>query len=253
MRILLLALLAGCGGSVDDAGLDESALKRRCDGPFDCYLPNPDPEPGDNDRLRNKYAGGVQFTLEPGTHLYTGFAGDRGAIVSKQVRINYGQRKTLMGAPFVYVVGVSLADGTGASGWVPESAIAEDIGYMHTVRAGDPGQGDYATVFTITGGDLAAYGDLKVNPHVTEAHQAATDYLARPGNVVNFCYNLPGAGGASDDTFAIGAPFYRSRGVDHVDIPLYYPNGTVRVGHLTFVYGHVGSRYGWIARDALTP
>jgi hypothetical protein len=254
MRFLLFAIVfAGCSGSVDDPTADESAVKGRCNGPFDCFLPNPDPVRGNNDRLRNRYVGGVDFTLEEGTHLYTGFGGDRGAIVSHAVRINYGQRKTLLNAPFVYVLGVTLADGSGASGWVPESAIAEDIGYMHTVRAEDPGQGDYQTVFTITGGDVSAYGDLKVNPNVKELHQAASDYLVRAGNVVNFCYNLPGTGGASDDTFPIGAPFHRSLGVEHVDIPLYYPRGRVRVGHLTFVYGHVGSRWGWIARDALTP
>ena len=99
------------------------------------------------------------------------------------------------------------------------------VGYMHTLDAANP----------------------------KEAHQAASDYLVRPGGVVNLCYNLPGTGGASDDTFPLGAIFRRSRGVTHVDVPLYHPGGPVRVGHLTFVYGHVGARYGWIARDAVSP
>src|SRR4051794_17711213 len=73
---------AGCSGSVDDVTTDDQAVTQRCDGPFNCFLPNPDPVHGENNRLRNRVTGGITFPLAPGTHLHDGTGNDRGEISS---------------------------------------------------------------------------------------------------------------------------------------------------------------------------
>jgi hypothetical protein len=73
----------------------------------------------------------------------------------------------------------------------------------------------------------------------------------REGNVVNLLYNLPGEGGVSTDTLPAGTHFHRSLGVASIDIPLYQPGKSKVVKTMKFVYGHVGTRWGWMAHDAL--
>jgi len=172
-------------------------------------------------------------------------------VSSRSILINFGQRKTLRGAAHVYAFAVALTSGQHVSGWVPQSAVDPDIARMPTANAPNPNDGEYESDFVLTGGNLADYGSLKVIPGFTDTNGAASDYLVRPGNVLNMLYNLPCMGGVSNDTLPLGARFRRARVEAHA-IPLYRPGGQQVVDWLVFVYGQVNGRYGWIARDALT-
>jgi hypothetical protein len=257
LGVLLLAP-AGCGVSDEDGdepktAEEESALQVACGGPFNCKLPNPDGN-GTN-RATNHHDGTLNFPIVSNVHLRDGAGNVRGVVARRSVQVNYGQRKILAGSRHVYAFSTHLTSGLSASGWVREGALAQgNITYMPTVRGRDPGQGDYATTFTIVNGPLDTYRGLKVGQNIApDGGVNATDYLGRTGGVVNLLYNLPGYGGVSTDSFPLGTQFHRSHGVSEVAIPLYHPESSVRVGHLNFVYGHVGGRYGWIARDALDP
>jgi hypothetical protein len=244
----------GCGQGAPDEGEasgTESDAIRSCKGPFDCKLPNHNA--ASTNRATDPANGTARWPILPGTVLYDGFGHPRAAVAENAVYLNYGQRKQIQGTTYVYAFATLLANGMHASGWIPEAKVVDDVArLMPTVSARDPGSGDYSTTFLVTGGNPAAYGDLKVDPRFNGPNDAAADYLVREGNVVNLLYNLPGVGGVSTDTFPIGAPFHRSRGVEAVAIPLYRPGGSSVVAHMTFVYGHVGSRHGWIAHAALT-
>lgn len=251
---VVLASSAACSGSPDESvessGEAVDPLQGvACKGPFDCKLPNHGA--ANANRATDPKNGTPSWPLRSGTLLRDGFGDVRGTVADGAVQINYGQRKRIGNATYVYAFAVRLTNG-GASGWIDEKDVVDDIArLMPTVSGRDPGLGDYATAFTVTGGNLAAFGDLKVDPNYTGSHEAATDYLVRDGNVFNLLYNLPGVGGVATDTLPIGARFHRSLGVKAVEIPLYHPGGSVVVKHMEFVYGHVGSRYGWIAHAAL--
>lgn len=243
-----------------EGALDVARARVRCQGPFNCTFPNPNPPAvascGGRNRLRNPASaeGNCLFGIAQGAHLRDGQGNSRGMISSTQVKLNYGQRKHLAGARHVYAFAVMMHGGFGASGWMREGALDRgSVSFMPTVRNKDPGKGFYQRVWRVTGGNPNHFGDLKVNPKVPrEANEAASDYLLRPGNVVNFLWSLPGVGGAAIDTFPAGVyHFRRARGVAEVRIGLYHPNGTVRVGSMGFVYGKIDGRFGWIARAAL--
>ena len=248
--------LSGCIASTpaDDTdesfGDDEGAQKAECAGPFNCKLPNQGAH--NANRADDPQNGTDHWPIKAGTTLHDGFGNVRGTVTDHSVMINYGQRKIIGGLHYVYAFAVALDDGTHASGWIRSTAVKDDIASMPTVSDKDPGHGDYQTVFTVTGGDPNAFGDLKVDPNFTGEHEAASDYLTRPGNVFNLLYNLPGVGGVTTDTLPIGAHFHRSLDVKAVEIALYHPGGAKVAGHMMFVYGHVGSRYGWIAHEALS-
>jgi hypothetical protein len=223
-----------------------------CAGPFNCVLPNP--EASERNRITNPANGTKNWPIAAGTDIVDGIGGKRGTVTAPTIQINYGQRKTLLGAPHVYAFSAASTSGT-VSSWVRESAVEDPLTSMPTVLARDPGQGDYDEVLTITGGDPSLYGDAKVVPDSTSSNEAATDYLLRPGNVVNVLYALPRNGGVSNDTYPAGAglAFRRARGVASVYVYLYTKGTSTVVGTERFIYGHVNGRYGWIARDALAP
>ncbi len=223
-----------------------------CDGPFNCKLNNPSSQ--NANRYDNPETGSDRWTLDAGTELLDGLGNVRGVVSDRTVMINFGQRKTLRGAVHVYAFAVGLRSGVHVSGWVAERAVQGPIGRMPTASARNPGQGDYESEFVITGGDVAVFGDLKVRPNIPLTENvAATDYLVRPGAVVNLLYALPGLGGVATDTLPLGAPFRRAQGVLARDLPLYRPSSARQVRTMRFVYGHVNGRYGWIARDAIAP
>lgn len=235
------------------------------------------------------------FRLKPGAKLYSGAYngepnGDRGKILSSEVKVNFGQRKTMPdenGVPTSYVYALSVriethpkhplkkdekAPKISASSWIKESDFIDsdrkDLQKMPTIDAKIPPARSQPMTFTISGGDInythrtsEKLGDLKVVPHYTGSNRAATDYIGRPGKVVNLLLNLPGKGGVSTDTVPVGGTFHLS-GKKSEKVPLYEPgsrristdsNGKPR--YMRFLYGHVdtpsGRRYGWIARDAL--
>lgn len=234
----------------------EAVYRRACtrgadaNGPYNNRLDNP----GSHNANRYDHPGTAddRWSIAPNTTLYDGAGNARGVVSARTTQINFGQRKTLRGAPHVYAFATTLTTGAHVSGWVPQSAVDPDIARMPTADAPRPSAGEYESDFVLTGGDLAAFGDLKVIPGYTDSNGAASDYLVRPGNVLNLLYNLPCMGGVATDTLPLGVRFRRSRVEAHA-IPLYRPGGRQVVDWLVFVYGHVNGRYGWIARDALTP
>lgn len=215
---------------------------------FNCQLPNE--QPGRN-RFRT-LTGDLYWGLEPGTPIYDGFGRRRGTVSDGQTRINFGQRKEIGGRRMVYAFAVRVAGAGTASSWIPESKLASaPLERMPTVAARNPGGGDYASRFVTRSGVPARYVGLKVVKNSASSNEAASDYFERPGGVVNLTYNLPGVGGVSTDTFPVGTGFRRNRNVKSLVINLYRPHGSVVVGHMRWVYGHVGSRYGWYPRAAL--
>lgn len=200
------------------------------------------------------------WPIDPGTPLVDGLGGSMGTVVDPTVRINYGVRKELDGETLVYTWAVRVAEGGLRSGWIPESSVVH-VGQLRAAmgssRHRDPGQGDYETVRTVTGGDTARHASLKIQPNESRGGRNATDYLMRPGGVVNLLYSVPGRGlgGHSIDTFPTGVQFHRAQGVRQVVVPL-YPAGSARAADaLHFIYGwiHDGRqrRYGWMAEEAM--
>lgn len=234
----------------------------------------------------------ISFPAKRGIRMVDGNGEFRGTLAADAVKINYGQRKTITYTyadghqrteTYVYAFATKInAPGhdhpMGASGWIPLSGLKDSTAKRHyaadlrDVVAHGPRGGDAPQRYVVTGGSdkLDLYGDLKVNPGndgsgvSRKENLKATDYLRRPGDVVNLLYSLPGHGGAANDTFKSGAEFVPAAGVPRVRIPLYLPkNPTAQersdwrnndIPHyMEFVYGRVGERYGWIAADALTP
>ena len=252
LSLLACGCLAGELSGPDEEPLDEleTFATKTCDrSKYNCKLPA---APIDRNRIFNHATGSYDWPIASGAHLRDGLGNVRGVVASQAVKINYGLRKTLAGTAHVYAWAAPLSSGIAASGWVRETALVHGpISRMQTVSLPDPGSGDYDAIWTVTGGNPASFGALKVLPGYSGGGVKATDYLTRPGNVINLCYNLPGMGGVAIDTFPVNVPFRRSRGVSQLDIAIYPPGSAKAAGAMSFVYGHVGGRYGWIARDAL--
>lgn len=232
--------------------------------PFNQMLPG---RPGDaGNRLINRKTKSIDYAVLPRpagreARLYDGSGNARGRLLAKAVHINFGQRKLLRGKPHVYVIAAKIRTSRGkttVSGWIPETALEHGLlRHMPTIDAPKPLHGDLPGVYTVTGGskelnERLENAHIKVNPRIPARKRvAATDYLLRGGGWVNLCYNLPRRGGVAADTFPVGVKFIRSKGIPLTRIPLYKPDSERRAGSMAFVYGHVGDRYGWIARQAI--
>lgn len=71
---------------------------------------------------------------------------------------------------------------------------------------------------------------------------------------VNFLYNLPHSGGVTRDTLPMCAHFKRFKGVDELESKLWFTDSTsLSKLSLHFVFGTIGGRRGWIAKEMLTP
>lgn len=249
------ASLCGCTVAADDGGDDSAAVDdavlAECDrSPYNCKLPAAHK---DRNRIFNYATNSYDWPISANTALLDGLGNERGHVAESSVRINYGLRKHLHGVNHVYAFAAKLDTKLMASGWIKESAVKDGpITRMKTVALTDPGHGDYETVWTVTGGNNAEYEGLKVVKDWSDGGCNATDYLVRPGGFFNLLYNLPGSGGVAIDTFPLGVTFRRAKGVNQLDINLYNPGGTHVVDKMYFVYGHVGGRYGWVAKAALT-
>ncbi len=236
-----------------DLGTSEAEKGRDCDrSAYNCKVPDRPNEPNDDrNRAYNRATRSTWWPVRPGAALLDGLGNSRGGLRDDRVRVNYGMRKPIHGRNHVYAWDVGLDTGGRASGWVDEGWLVHGPIRMPTLLLPNPGQGEYEARWVATGGDPAAFGDLKVNAGFDGGGRAATDYLARPGGYVNLLYALPLSGGLSIDTYPIGVEFRRARGVRQLDIALYPPGSHTATRRMAFIYGHIDGRYGWIARDAL--
>jgi hypothetical protein len=269
-RILLCVALSGCAvgnpeDTADDALVPDAAASLEADGGaladagdekhaecqyshYNCRLQSGS---GGGHRARDPVTGNERWPVARGTALRDGSGNVRGTVSDAAVMVNWGQRKRIDGANHVYVWNATLANGSSASGWIRESALRDGPVHMPTLALPNPGQGDYPTARLVTGGDPAAYGDLTHTPNYDGDGSKAAHYLLRPGNVVNLFYNVGQMGGIAADTFPTGVTFRRAMGVGQIEIPLYRPGDDHVARRMPFIYGHIGSRYGWMAVDAM--
>lgn len=223
---------------------------------------NPKRVPNGNVRRVATDPSSFKFPVKRGAHLFDGQGKKRSVIASKEVKINYGQQKVMIGSDgkrhqYYYAFGTKLKNRQSASGWIRRSALKEQP-KMPTVKAPRAPSGPVVK-YKITGGNLRKFGDLKVHRLVpANKNLRASDYLRRPGGYVNQTYNLPGKGGVGTDTFKTGTTFYRTPSVKLRSVPLYKPDGRNVVRRMPFVYGYIKTpnspdrrRYGWMALDAL--
>ena len=228
---------------------------------------------------RNEVVGGKQTNQ---TFLYDGNGLPRGPVLSDSTMVNFGMRKKIGGENYVYAFAVGFDAGTehAGSGWVKESQLAAPL-KMPTVNTPASPYGDSSKKYKLVGAPGDLYGHLKVGKGVlTRENVAASDYLTRAGGVVNMLFSLPGHGGVSNDTFAVGPKaaelaaaarangvavkdhaltFIPAKGVPTVKIPLYVPKDATdadramlaRHPTMEFVYGRIGDRHGWVAVDNL--
>jgi hypothetical protein len=233
-----------------DSDMNPEELTSECSqSAYNCKLPA---ATKDRNRIFNYATQSYDWPIAKGSKLLDGLGNERGTVAGSSVRINFGTRKTIAGEPYVYAFASKLTNGITASGWVRELALKHGpIKRMPTVKGKNPGNGDYQATWTVTGGDPTKFEGLKVTKGFDDSGRNATDYLKRPGDVVNLLYNLPGMGGVSIDTYPINVKFKRSKGVGELDVPVYVAGSTKVARVMKFIYGHIGSRYGWIARDAL--
>jgi hypothetical protein len=253
---MLLTLAVGCVASdgASDPEVSAEGAVGASDSPYDLRLHNPlaTSHHVESNRAFNPATNSRYWRVKSGTHLLDGLGRARGEVKNTHsVQINYGQRKNIGGDTLLYTFVTELTDGRVAGGWVFESAFLDDTRGIPTIPAIDPGQGDVGGTSVVAGGDPSKWINLKLTPDYNGANQAPTDYLVRDGGYMNLCYNLPGNGGVATDTFPVGVHFERSHGVAPVSKPLYTPGTKTVVGHMVFVYGHIGSRFGWIAEAAL--
>jgi hypothetical protein len=248
----------------DELPTDELAAK--CTkSPYNCAPPATDNRSGPR-VIYNKSTGSLDWPVFAGTPVYNGIGVQMGTVIPYDgqtvatAKINYGQRKTIGGQTVVYTWASHTTSG-GMSGWIPEAKVQNSTLLETrdpTIRLPDPGQGDYDAIWLITGGDPAAFANLKVDSNQSANGENATDYLLRPGNVVYVTFNVPGfsLGGYAVDSVPIGSVFRRSLGVEEIDIPLYPPGSSTPTNKsMHFIYGSVddgvAKRFGWIAKEAM--
>lgn len=242
------------------------ALARRAETRADAQTKNPYSQrlpvrPGEFNRFHTP-AGKPEWPCRAGTPLHDGLGRVRGTLTAPEAKINWGQRKRLLGVWMVYawdsVIRLPRGGYQRASGWIPESALAHPLVAMPNVEPLLPAGGAMGGRYRITGGDAASFGDARIHPNVRGGGQRATDYLRRDGDVINLLYSTPGAGGVATDTLPVGATFQRATQVQEIRIRLYHPASArpYSISVLTFIYGRADipgerPRWGWIALRAL--
>lgn len=109
---------------------------------------------------------------------------------------------------------------------------------------------------------LPPWTQLKVLPKSgDDTSEKVRDYMLRDGGAINIVYGTPYVGGVSSDTLMVGQdqlafqrvkPGAKGNRRTSLRISLFETNGTKpKSRKMTFVYGKVADRYGWIALDAL--
>jgi hypothetical protein len=219
----------------------------------------------------------VRFPVAPSTVVVDGMGKTMGhlASIDPKVEINFGQHKSIVGKDHVMVFAAQTAGSGAVTGWIPASALLPSPERSQFAQelsmnvAGTAALGDAPETYQVLCGAAEPWdaGRLKILPNVEDRlnkHEAASDYVERPGG---FCYlltSLPGHGGVATDTLSSGVIFVPAAGIPHVDVPLYLPADSTyserdawsagRLPHkMEFRYGRVGTRYGWIATADLLP
>jgi len=184
----------------------------------------------------------------------------------RRLTFNYGQLRTLAGAPHALAVSTSNS----SAGWYPidhidgESSFDEQVG---NVAAKGASLGEMACYEIANAADdkLAAH---KVVKGSTETNERAGDYLplvrANGKRSANLVFSVPGfaLGGATTDHFPAGTKFRRLAvptfsPLPSIKIPLWNENSPdEQIGTMRFLYGRIRAangddRYGWMAQDAL--
>jgi hypothetical protein len=278
---LFLGAVSGCTEVKDpmatQLAVRDAALSTvvACDGTFNCELPNPSPcaEAGSGGLGRLAHPDDptdCTFSIKPRTVLYSGSGLPIGIISDAEVAVNFGQRRSIPsvridpggGIPHengqVYsavFVPDAATDAGVASGWVRESSFRESLAFMPTVTGADPGEGDYVTTWRFTGGTDEVKADY-AGMAFGDGH-TPLEYLGRPAGEMLVLYDLPGMGGVASDSYLLDedVSFHRSKGVLVEKVPYFpqgAPQGSTPAGYMQFMYGHVGDRYGWVARDGAT-
>lgn len=266
MKLSLVAavalLLVGCVAPEmetehEASEMTTSELNPGCvESNFNCKLP----DHAFDEKDRNRFFtpdGNIKWKIKPGTTALDGQGNVVGAVTSSTIEINYGQRKSIKGAPHVFGFRFTITGDVPASAWIPEAAVVGDTSNMPTVRHGNPGRAD-DTVFEITGGDPNTFKDAKGrNLKISKAgtgNLEANDYLVRPSGTVHLLYSVPGfqIGGLATDTLRADQQiqFIRSKSVPAIEVPTFTTTGAAGP-KMKFLYGRVGTSFGWIARDAL--
>jgi len=235
-------------------------------------------------------AGHARGTVSGGCYDFTGGKIVRDDRNHPCVRINFGQLKKMKvdgsndTKQYVYAFSTGITTKTGrgaASGWILAANVIEGAFKRYDTPPRSGGSATFAKTDYVLkaatdypGCNLANYdstrclpdwAQLKVRPRSgPNVSEKARDYMLRDGNVVNLAYQTPLLGGAATDTFvalpdALGFERVRSTDSDRrtiLRISLFKTKdadaaGTTPVRTMTFVYGRVEGRYGWVASAAL--
>jgi hypothetical protein len=232
---------------------DYDVQECRCyKSPLNCTVPNTQPDRNrlkpDNDNIKS------EWKIKPNTKVKDGFGVVRGKLLERHVKINYGMRKMINGVSHVYAFAEPLKGGGTASGWIEESQLVNSPLPMPTLQHDVSNVQFDITPYKIKRGMPKEYDGVKIRAGSTSPkNEAVADYFERQGGVINLIYALPGNGGLSCDTFIIDDDlrFYKAANVTPIAIPTYPPRSSKQIGTLTFVFGKIADRYGWIPAEVL--
>lgn len=267
-----------------------------CQGsPLNCEMPNDQPgrnrylppafatelKSRTNDAERALDAGRWQVT--DGTVLFDGKGLARGPIASKCftwddatgpelkevggtcVKVNFGQMKSINGAPYVYAFNVFINGVLDSSGWVPLANVTEKrelvrMGSHAPRRVGNLASTKYViksardwnqTQDTFASAKLPGWSLSKVAPG--PGSRKVGDYLLRDGNLINLAYGTPRVGGAATDTFYVEhetVEFKRARSTKQRPTLVRVPVDDKNRPTLIFAYGSIAGRFGWVSIPA---
>jgi hypothetical protein len=229
----------------------------------------------DGQRLTNRNAAWTEsreyhpVALNGYHNIKDGGGGHMGWLNTTRVRINYGQAKNINNVQHFYVWAVSTDVGS-RSGWLDYRAFSDWAclsTYFHERNHHTPANGAeqaYTLVPANNAAWLDAYGNalnIQASQPCSGSEANVTHYLARPGNLVNLSWVIPGfdLGTFSNETVRNdqNVPFYRYTSIGAISIPLYYcMNGSASQGQnsgrtLSFYYGRIGGVRGWMATPNL--